>query len=179
MKHTLLHWTRKANINDIKAHGHKVRNNCRPTFQRYVLPPSSGKLRSTIILHGSTSQKTILNFIFAAVRTWNLIRESFEGRSLSLNVSYSFKNVVLARNYRDNLWTVLESECSKHNPWIKDLTVILFILELHSDVFKIQCKNSVQISLLSVLGNKWLHLTLSNKTWQSNGYFCNTLKTPY
>jgi hypothetical protein len=30
------------------------------------------KRRSTIILHGSTSQKKILNFILAAVRTWNL-----------------------------------------------------------------------------------------------------------
>jgi hypothetical protein len=30
------------------------------------------KPRSTIILHGSTSQKTILNIILAAVRTWNL-----------------------------------------------------------------------------------------------------------
>jgi hypothetical protein len=30
------------------------------------------KRRSTIILHGSTSQKTILNIILAAVRTWNL-----------------------------------------------------------------------------------------------------------
>jgi hypothetical protein len=29
------------------------------------------KHRSTIILHGSTSQKTNLNFILAAVRTWN------------------------------------------------------------------------------------------------------------
>jgi hypothetical protein len=28
--------------------------------------------QSTIILHGSTSQKTILNIILAAVRTWNL-----------------------------------------------------------------------------------------------------------
>jgi hypothetical protein len=33
---------------------------------------SSLKRRSTIILHGSTSQKTILNIILAAVRTWNL-----------------------------------------------------------------------------------------------------------
>jgi hypothetical protein len=46
-----------------------VYNNCRPTFQRYVLPPSSGnqhvplKPRPTIILHGSTSQKTILILI--------------------------------------------------------------------------------------------------------------------
>jgi hypothetical protein len=32
------------------------------------------KRRSTIILHGSTSQKTFLNFILAAVRTWNLRR---------------------------------------------------------------------------------------------------------
>jgi hypothetical protein len=30
------------------------------------------KHRLTIILHGSTSQKTILNIILAAVRTWNL-----------------------------------------------------------------------------------------------------------
>jgi hypothetical protein len=30
------------------------------------------KRRSTIILHGSTSQKTILNFILATLRTWNL-----------------------------------------------------------------------------------------------------------
>jgi hypothetical protein len=46
-----------------------------------VLPPSSPwwwrqhvplKHRSTNILHGSTSQKTILNFILSAVRTWNL-----------------------------------------------------------------------------------------------------------
>jgi hypothetical protein len=33
-------------------------------FQKYVLPPSSGMKRwSKIILHGSTSQKTILNFV--------------------------------------------------------------------------------------------------------------------
>jgi hypothetical protein len=41
------------------------------------LPPSWRqyaplKRRSTIILHGSTSQKTILNIILAAVRSWNL-----------------------------------------------------------------------------------------------------------
>jgi hypothetical protein len=49
----------------------------------YVLPPSSGimeavplKCRSTIILHGSTSQTTILDFILAAVRTWNLTNNS-------------------------------------------------------------------------------------------------------
>jgi hypothetical protein len=45
-----------------------VYNNCRPTFQRCVLPPSSGqyaplKRRSTVIVHGSTSQKTILNVL--------------------------------------------------------------------------------------------------------------------
>jgi hypothetical protein len=38
-------------------------------FRGSVLPPSS---LMTIILHGSTSQKTILNFILAAVRTLNL-----------------------------------------------------------------------------------------------------------
>jgi hypothetical protein len=48
-----------------------VKNYCRPTFQRCVLPPSSVPLkrRSTITLHGSISQKTTLNIIFAAVRT--------------------------------------------------------------------------------------------------------------
>jgi hypothetical protein len=33
------------------------------------------KRRSTIILHGSTSQKTNLNIILAAVRTWNLTQK--------------------------------------------------------------------------------------------------------
>jgi hypothetical protein len=32
------------------------------------------KRRSTIILHGSISQKTILNIILAAVRTWNVTK---------------------------------------------------------------------------------------------------------
>jgi hypothetical protein len=32
------------------------------------------KRQPTIILHGSTSQKTNMNFILATVRTWNLIR---------------------------------------------------------------------------------------------------------
>jgi hypothetical protein len=35
------------------------------------------KRRSTIILHGSTSQKTNLNFILAAVRTWILTSTYF------------------------------------------------------------------------------------------------------
>jgi hypothetical protein len=35
------------------------------------------KRRSTIILHGNISQKTILNIIFAAVRTWNLTHFSY------------------------------------------------------------------------------------------------------
>jgi hypothetical protein len=35
------------------------------------------KRRSTIILHGSTSQKTILNIILAAVRTLNLTKMKF------------------------------------------------------------------------------------------------------
>jgi hypothetical protein len=38
---------------------------------------ASLKRRSTIILHGSTSQKTILNIILAAVRTWNLTCKSY------------------------------------------------------------------------------------------------------
>jgi hypothetical protein len=51
---------------------------CRPMFQRCVLGPwwwrqyATLKRRSTIILHGSTTQKTTLNIILAAVRTWNL-----------------------------------------------------------------------------------------------------------
>jgi hypothetical protein len=35
---------------------------------------SGRKRRSTIILHGSITQKTALNIILAAVRTWNLTR---------------------------------------------------------------------------------------------------------
>jgi hypothetical protein len=40
----------------------------------YCLQHIPLKRRSTIILHVSTSQKTILNFILAAVRTWNLTK---------------------------------------------------------------------------------------------------------
>jgi hypothetical protein len=49
-----------------------VQNNSRPTFQGYVLSPSSGRWMlpqqcypdlEDIILHGSTSQKTILNSV--------------------------------------------------------------------------------------------------------------------
>jgi hypothetical protein len=40
-----------------------------PWWWRQYAPP---KRRSTIILHGSISQKTTLNIILAAVRTWNL-----------------------------------------------------------------------------------------------------------
>jgi hypothetical protein len=53
------------------------------------------KHRSTIILHGSTSQKTILNFILTAMRTWNLtqwhgcwhiIQENCSAQHFLLNV---------------------------------------------------------------------------------------------
>jgi hypothetical protein len=40
-----------------------------PWWRRQYAPL---KRRSTIILHGSTTQKTSLNIILAAVRTWNL-----------------------------------------------------------------------------------------------------------
>jgi hypothetical protein len=39
------------------------------------------KRRSTIILHGSTTQKTALNIILAAVRTWNLTNFSISPRN--------------------------------------------------------------------------------------------------
>jgi hypothetical protein len=55
------------------------------------------KRRSTIILHGSTSQKTILNFILAAVRTWNLTDVTKFLRwitcTLQCNISYKIKQV--------------------------------------------------------------------------------------
>jgi hypothetical protein len=54
-----------------------VENDCRPTFQRCVLPPSSRMSRSTIILHGSITQKTTLNIILAAVRTLNLHKHDY------------------------------------------------------------------------------------------------------
>jgi hypothetical protein len=49
--------------------------------------------RSTIILHGSTSQKTILNFILAAVRTWNLYSLSVSSPSFLLNLSLYFLSI--------------------------------------------------------------------------------------
>jgi hypothetical protein len=51
------------------------------------------KRRSTIILHGSTSQKTILNFIFAAVRTWNLYSFSVSSPSFLANLSSYFLSI--------------------------------------------------------------------------------------
>jgi hypothetical protein len=46
------------------------------------------KRRSTIILHGSTFQKTILNFILAAVRTWNLTLKSYSLAELYVKCVY-------------------------------------------------------------------------------------------
>jgi hypothetical protein len=42
-----------------------------PTFQKCLLPPSSGNECTSTSLHGATSQKTVI-FILAAMRTWNL-----------------------------------------------------------------------------------------------------------
>jgi hypothetical protein len=46
------------------------------TFQRCVLPPSSGRplkcLSASTRLHGATSQKAVIIFTLAAMRTWNL-----------------------------------------------------------------------------------------------------------
>jgi hypothetical protein len=47
----------------------------------------------TIILHGSTSQKAILNFILAAVRTWNLTYF----RELTHRTELRFALVILLR----------------------------------------------------------------------------------
>jgi hypothetical protein len=44
----------------------------KPTYHQGWRQYAPLKRRSTIILHGSTSQKTILNITLAAVRTWNL-----------------------------------------------------------------------------------------------------------
>jgi hypothetical protein len=44
---------------------------------------------STIILHGSTSQKTILNIILAAVRTWNLTVPVHSDHHMKLNSLWS------------------------------------------------------------------------------------------
>jgi hypothetical protein len=47
------------------------------------------KRRSTIILHGSTTQKTALNIILAAVRTWNLTTEILtNGKTTELHVRF-------------------------------------------------------------------------------------------
>jgi hypothetical protein len=81
---------------------------CRPTFQRYVLPPSRAwlwrqhvplKRRSTIILHGSTSQNTNLNWsyfiilysLFITKHNFNIVRNV----SLTLDDSFKFFVVFL------------------------------------------------------------------------------------
>jgi hypothetical protein len=54
------------------------------------------KRRSTTNLHGSISQKTILNIILAAVRTWNLIKDpSFNYLKLRSTFTHKFKYIVM------------------------------------------------------------------------------------
>jgi hypothetical protein len=78
------------------------------------------KRRSTIILHDSTSQKTILNFILAAVRTWNLTR------IISLNSVNKLFFVIVRfcylcgthwnlKYYLDELWFHVVNDNSKLN----------------------------------------------------------------
>jgi hypothetical protein len=59
------------------------------------------KRRSTIILHGSTSQKTILNFIIAAVGTWNLTSILFA------DCSWNYKQILLRLFNRKNKLLIL------------------------------------------------------------------------
>jgi hypothetical protein len=53
------------------------------------------KRRSTIILHGSISQKTTLNIILAAVRTWNLTLWTLS------TVSVELKSLIETRRFGD------------------------------------------------------------------------------
>jgi hypothetical protein len=57
-----------------------LKSHSSPWWKQYV----PLKRRSTIILHGSISQKTNLYFIFAAVRTWNLTHRPDDGGSTYL-----------------------------------------------------------------------------------------------
>jgi hypothetical protein len=58
---------------------------------------------STIILHGSISQKTILNIILAAVRTWNL--------------TYIIHTLPLTKNYRTSRVTGCDSWAGDRVYW--------------------------------------------------------------
>jgi hypothetical protein len=49
--------------------------------------------RSTIILHGSTTQKTALNIILAAVRTWNLTKSELTVILSLVNCSTKVKKI--------------------------------------------------------------------------------------
>jgi hypothetical protein len=86
------------------------------------------KRRSTIILHCSISQKTILNIIPAAVRTWNLT--SYETDHLWTNISFWFickRDCLLLESRASLLHTkkrcccILKSASSTYNvEWTSD-----------------------------------------------------------
>jgi hypothetical protein len=79
--------------------------NCRPT----CVPL---KRQSTIILHGSTSQKTILNIILAAVRTWNL---TF---SVLICIPTSQMKICSRHNYDQNMPRGLNRQPYASDVWL-------------------------------------------------------------
>jgi hypothetical protein len=104
-----LHTRRRENL---KSHSS-------PWWWRKYVPL---KRRPTIILHGSTSQKTILNYILAAVRTWNLTHRPDDGGSTYLwNVGRQlFYTAVYPRR---QFWTTYSP------PWELEISLIALMVE--------------------------------------------------
>jgi hypothetical protein len=102
------------------------------------------KRRSTIILHGSTSQKTILNIILAAVRTWNLI--------CLLQVSVFFCEKMNRQSLiRRNISTVFNTQKHVFIFLTLQLMKFLFMTLRLKTQFKRSCLIKVGTSKLSIV----------------------------
>jgi hypothetical protein len=60
-----------------------------------VINYSLHEVQICLILHGSASQKKNLNFILAAVRTWNLTYNLHIARGIILNETHHFRDMWL------------------------------------------------------------------------------------
>jgi hypothetical protein len=99
---------RKMKFGTLKDHGNIYK--FRIVHQWWWRQYAPLKRRSTIILHGSTSQKTILNIILAAVRTWNLtyISSLFCFPKLLNVVMVRYFEVMLGQKVNCSVWNWYE-----------------------------------------------------------------------
>jgi hypothetical protein len=125
----------------------KLKSHSSPWWWRQYAPL---KRRSTIILHGSTSKKTILNFILAAMRTWNLTHRPDDGGSTHLwNVGQQL--FYTAVHPRRQFWT------SYSPPWELEISYIISVKSLFT--FLNLIVNNLFLFLISglVYGRKISH----------------------